>query len=85
MIETNTTRQGSPENELPPRGASSPLACSPADALRAEAERLGGVVANRNHSNDAHDLLREMRWAYSLAAAFLEKENGGAVEPQEQS
>jgi len=49
-------------------GGCSPVPCSAADLLRGEAERIGGV-------RDSKPIHADLRWAYSVAAAWLDCRN----------
>ncbi len=49
-----------------------PVACSASELLRAEAERLGGVRTRKPIESD-------LRWAYSVAAAFLDCKSDPAM------
>ena len=52
--------------------ATSASSCSAAELLRAEAETLGGLRFSRPIKDD-------LRWAYSVAAAFLECKSDPAM------
>jgi len=64
------------ENENDNQTADSPRlddsSCSAAELLRAEAERLGGLRTDKPIESD-------LRWAYSVAAAFLDCKSDPAM------
>lgn len=53
------------------QGLASPT-CSASDLLRAEADRMGGILENK-------PIHRDIRWAYSIAAEWLDSRNDPAT------